>query len=84
MNYTSNKRILTHSALVLAMLGSLAGCGSDSDDTTFPSTTKPPQLSPAVGVKMTGSWFKMSKLAVQLLIFTKMYPFAQAQEMGLV
>lgn len=56
MNYTNNKRILTHSALVLAMLGALAGCGSDNDDTTAPSTTKPPQLSPAVGVKMTGSW----------------------------
>ncbi|KAE9690669.1 tannase/feruloyl esterase family alpha/beta hydrolase, partial [Enterobacteriaceae bacterium TzEc077] len=55
MNYTNNKRILTHSALVLAMLGALAGCGSDNDDTTAPSTTKPPQLSPAVGVKMTGS-----------------------------
>ncbi|MFH4307814.1 tannase/feruloyl esterase family alpha/beta hydrolase, partial [Acinetobacter baumannii] len=55
MNYTNNKRILTHSALVLAMLGSLAGCGSDNDDTSAPSTNKPPQLSPAVGVKMTGS-----------------------------
>ncbi|MDR9623878.1 tannase/feruloyl esterase family alpha/beta hydrolase [Acinetobacter baumannii] len=55
MNYTNNKRILTRSALVLAILGSLAGCGSDNDDTTVPSTTKPPQLSPAVGVKMTGS-----------------------------
>lgn len=51
MNYTNNKRILTHSALVLAMLGALAGCGSDNADTTVPSTTKPPQLSPAVGVK---------------------------------
>jgi feruloyl esterase len=55
MNYTNNKRILTRSALVLAILGSLVGCGSDNDDTTVPSTTKPPQLSPAVGVKMTGS-----------------------------
>lgn len=36
MNYTNNKRILTHSALVLAMLGALAGCGSDNDDTTVP------------------------------------------------
>ena len=36
MNYTNNKRILMHSALVLAMLGSLAGCGSDNDDTTVP------------------------------------------------
>ena len=34
MNYTNNKRILTHSALVLTMLGSLAGCGSDNDDTS--------------------------------------------------
>lgn len=51
MNYTNNKRILTHSALVLAMLGSLAGCGSDNDDTSAPPTNKPPQLSPAVGVK---------------------------------
>lgn len=51
MNYTNNKRILTHSALVLTMLGSLAGCGSDNDDTSAPSTNKPPQLSPAVGVK---------------------------------
>ncbi len=55
MNYTNNKRILPRSALVLAMLGALAGCGSDNADTTAPSTTKPPQLSPAVGVKMTGS-----------------------------
>ncbi|MFH4209757.1 tannase/feruloyl esterase family alpha/beta hydrolase, partial [Acinetobacter baumannii] len=55
MNYTNNKRILTHSALVLTMLGSLAGCGSDNDDTSAPSTNKPPQLSPAVGVKMTES-----------------------------
>ncbi|MFH3663579.1 hypothetical protein WAH66_19865, partial [Acinetobacter baumannii] len=34
MNYTNNKQIFTRSALVLAILGSLAGCGSDNDNTT--------------------------------------------------
>ncbi len=65
MNYTNNKRILMHSALVLAMLGSLAGCGSDSDDTTTPSTTKPPQLSPAVGVKNDRKLFKFTRISIQ-------------------
>jgi feruloyl esterase len=55
MNYTNNKRILIipgFSYLPCLVLWQAVEVISDDNDSL---NTKPPQLSPAVGVKMTGS-----------------------------